>query len=140
MATQYATIADLKQVGCSAEVLARPDGTPITEPEMNAVLLKRSDFADGYIGTKRETPLTTWPDSLRLCVAQLAAWDIMTTLVGMDPGSGANGNWLTRHDQALRWLENVSAGKVVLGGATADATPNVDEGGPECITETPRGW
>lgn len=139
MPTQYAAIADLKRVGASADVLRYPDNTPIGDAELNGVLLTRSVFADGYFAARRATPLPTWGDDVRLCVAQLAAWDVLTTLVGMDLTSGSNGNWLLRRDEALRWLELVSAGKVILAGAE-DATPEVDEGGPECLTEEPRGF
>ncbi len=133
--TQYAQITDLDNVGVKADVTA---GIP--DADLNAVLTKRSVFADGYLAAAGYVlPISAWGDDLRLAVAQLAAWDVMTTLIGINPETPGGAVWMTRRDEAMSWLRDVAAQKIVPTGIV-DATPDVSEGGLVCYTSEPRGW
>ncbi len=140
--TQYATIADLNAVGLSTAVT---DGlgasAPAREALLNANLIKRSVFADGYLGgSGRYTlPLTAWGDDLRLAVCQLAAWDLMSVSRGFNPETPSGAMWMTRRDEAMRWLEGVAAGRVVPAGIV-DSSPALTETGVAIYTEPQRGW
>lgn len=131
---RYAEAADLAQVGLSSDLTTGIDAAVI-----NGVLDKRSRFADGYLAGRWTLPLTAWGDDLRLAVCQLAAWDIMTTVVGMNPEDASNSNWRDRRDEALSWLRDVAAGKVTPVGIV-DTTPDVPEAGVSIGSEPLRGW
>ncbi len=132
----FATVDDLHQVGVRPVVLEDADPT-----EVSGALVKRTSFAEGYLsGSGRYTlPLTAWGDDLRLCVAQLAAWDIMTVSVGFDPESAANGNWRDRRDEALAWLRDIAAGKIAPIGVV-DSTPTVTGSRVAIRSNRLRGW
>lgn len=133
---QYAAIADLAQVGVSSAVTT---AAGISNADLDGTLLKRSVFADGYIGKRFLLPITAWGDDLRLAVAQLAAWDLMTTRVGMNPEAPSSMIWRDRRDEAIRWLEGVAAERIDPVGVV-DSTPATIEAGPEVFTSKPRGW
>ncbi len=130
----FAAVTDLHQVGVR-------DVADADQTEVSGALVKRSVYAEGYLAAsgKYTLPITAWGDDLTLCVAQLAAWDIMTVAVGFDPESAANTNWIERRNEAQRWLEWVAAGKVSPVGIV-DSSPDVTESGFDIDSDTPRGW
>lgn len=133
---QYAVIADLAQGGVS-----NANTSEIPAATLDAVLLKRSVYADGYLGKRYTLPILAWGDDLRLAVSQLSGWDVMAVVLQMNPEDAANSNWRDRRDEAQRWLEGVAAGRIVPTGIV-DSSPaeGADVGGPECLSEEPRGF
>lgn len=136
MTTRLAEQADLVQVGLNAALIAS-----LSSPTINGALDKRSTFALGYLeASGRYTmPLTAWGDDLRLAVCQLVAWDLLTTLVGFNPDDAANSNWRDRRDEALAWLRDVAAGKVIPSGVV-DSTASTTETNVSIGSEPLRGW
>lgn len=133
----YASLEDLHRVGVSAETVSS------YRTEAVDALIKRSSTAAGYIAGSGKwiLPLTSWGEDLRLVVAELAGWDVLSVAVGYSPEDAANGNHRLRAEDALRWLRDVSEGRVQLDPlATVDSTPTVVETGVEVYTETSRGW
>lgn len=133
----FATLEDLHRVGVSDETISGYRNAAVE------ALIKRSSMAAGYIAGSGKwiLPLTSWGEDLRLVVAELAGWDVLSVTVGYSPEDAANGNPRLRAEDALRWLRDVSDGRVQLDPlATVDSTPTVVETGVEVYTETSRGW
>lgn len=122
MATQYATVADLKQLGLVAGALSGVD-----EADIDAALVAASSVADGYLASRygSSLPLTAWPESLTMAVCQIAAFRIMSA-IGFNPEDGSHEVIRMGFEDAMRWLRDVSAGRVTLISAPAPAlTPKV---------------
>lgn len=117
MATQYATIADLKQLALTARAV---EG--VLDADINAALLAASSVADTYLAARYADalPLTTWPSALRQNVCKIAAWNLMCA-IGFNPNDGAHVALQLNHDAALRWFRDLAAGKVTL--AIAETSP-----------------
>lgn len=109
-ATQYADATDLITVGMNARQLEFLDDATIV-----AALVSASSVADGYLsGPYGDTlPLTTWPESLRRCVARIAAWDLVSGPIGFNP-DGTHEVFLENYKQAMKWLADVSNRRVTL--------------------------
>lgn len=134
---RYAERADLAEVGLSSALTA-----DVSTALLDATLDKRSKFADGYLAAsgRYTLPLTAWGDDLRLAVCQLAAWDVLTAVVGFNPEDASNSNWRDRRDEALAWLRDVAAGKVIPADVV-DSSPDVVEAGGVTAASLPlRGW
>ncbi len=134
--SQFAAIGDLAQVGVPAAVTAE-----IPVATLNGILTKRSVYAEGYLAAsgRYTLPITAWGDDLRLAVAQLSGWDVMTVVVGINPETPAGAVWQARRDEAQRWLEGVAAGRVSPVGIV-DSTPDDAEEDFVVASDTPRGW
>jgi phage gp36-like protein len=136
MALAYADQSDLAQVGVRADVTSGVDSTTL-----DGILMKRSRFADGYLAASGRyiLPISAWGDDLRLAVCELSAYDALTAVIGMNPDDSANSNWIERKNDAMQWLRDVAAGKVVPVGIV-DSTPSTSEGGASVSTDCRRGW
>lgn len=125
MATQYADATDLLEVGMNTKQLAL-----VSTDQKTAALVSASSTADGYLASQYDSlPLTTWPESLRTCVARLAAWILISGPIGFKPGEGMHEVFLENHKTAMTWLRDVSNGRVQLPKYAAaparGATPTV---------------
>lgn len=135
-AVQYATIAELASFGISSEVTSG-----LTADVLNGILQAASAQADGYLQSSGRItlPLTAWGVDLKMAVCKLAAWEIMSVVLGHNPDDPNNFVWRDRRDEALKWLESVARGLVMPVGIT-DAVPTVVETGTAIYTEPRRGW
>lgn len=117
MSTQYATISDLERLGLTARAL---EG--VNPADIDGALLAASSEADGYLASRygSHLPLTTWPDSLRMAVARMAAFQIMSA-IGFNPEDGSHIALRMSYEDARRWLRDVSAGRVTLISAPASS-------------------
>lgn len=128
--TQYASTTDLQRLGLSSRALAGVSSYAITD-----ALVSASSIADGYIASRYgdALPLTTWPESLRMAVASIAAFTILG-VVGFNPEDGSHVIVAKRRDDAMAWLRDVSLGRVTLPAATVApariARPSVVSKGP----------
>lgn len=83
----------------------------------------QSQFPDG---------LETWSKDLTMCCAKLAAYDVMCWR-GFNPNQGSDLNYLTRYEQAQRYLLGVS--RQEIRPTMSDGSPKVAKtGGARVIT------
>jgi phage gp36-like protein len=129
--TQYASIADLTSLGFPALALGS-----LPDADANNALDAASIEADGYLAPRYTLPLTTWPLSLRMHVARIAAYVIMSTR-GMNPGSRGNELIVKGYDDAIMWLKNVARGVVTLPIADTAAPAMIS---PQVASSYSRGW
>jgi phage gp36-like protein len=138
MPTQLATATDLSQVGVPARLTK-----DLTGPEIDALLLKRSAFALGYVQSsgRYTLPLISWGDDLRLAVAQLTAWDIVAVAIGKSASADDEQTWIARRDEAIAWLRDVASGKVIpldiVDSSAASVSPDVTM---QIVSDEPLGW
>lgn len=132
---RYATTTDLVRLGVASTALSEI-ATATQEDALDAC----SATADGYLGGRFTLPLTAWGDDLRMHVAGMAAFRLLAGR-GYDPQRGGDEVIRMLWEDAIRWLERVSAGTVTPAGIT-DATPEEREEVPStvCITNSSRGW
>lgn len=132
----YCTATELAAFGISNEVTSS-----IASSTIASILDACSAQADGYLQSsgRIKLPLAAWGIDLRMAVAKLAAWEIMSVVIGHNPDDPNNFVWRDRRDEALKWLEAVSRGLVMPFGIV-DATPTIVTTGAEVYTEAKRGW
>lgn len=132
---RYATTSDLARLGIATNALSA-----LATATQEAALDAASSLADGYLASRYALPLTAWGDDLRLHVAGMAAFRLLAGR-GYDPQRGGDEVIRMLWDDAIRWLERVSAGNVTPAGIT-DSTPDESEEVPStvCITNASRGW
>jgi phage gp36-like protein len=95
-----------------------------------------SDIFDSHAAGQYIVPLQEWAYDVRIHVAALAAWYLISKR-GFNT-EGTNQHFLQRHDQALAWMEAVSRGAVTLSGGLKIAQEPL--GGPEVFSSPKRGW
>ncbi len=130
----YITRAELEAFGgLPARVVGQ-----ITSPVLSNKLDAATAMADGYLRIQYAVPMTAPSMDLKIRVAHVAAYMIMGEL-GFNPEVNPDQIVVKNYDDALRWFEQVAAGRVALV-STADGTPDVNDYGPEVETDDPRGW
>lgn len=130
--SQYAEEADLASYGAQASAFAS-----ISSPDKVKELVAASALADGYLRSRYKLPAATWSDDLRMRVVHLATYQLLCVR-GFNPTAGADVNHRLRHEDAIRWLEKVSAGAVHLELTPANPSPSYDN--PRVYSKPPRGF
>lgn len=133
----YATTTDLARFGLPAAALSG-----ISTAAQEAAIDAASAFADSYLRSRHDVPLTTYGVDLTQQVCALAAEMLLTTR-GFD-ATRANGDAVTlRADNARAWLRDVSAGRAaVSGGNAAPAAVSIARAStaPTTASTGERGW
>lgn len=129
--SQYATTAELAQLGINAASLAG-----ISTGDQDKALSAASAEADSYLAARFSVPLTTWGDDLRAAVCKIAAWTLLSRR-GLNPDDPAAAVYRSNAEDARAWLDRVARGIV---------TPNMAVTAPTAATAarvstgTLRGW
>lgn len=131
--SRYAEPADFDRFGIRSDAL--PDS--VTTADKQANIDAASTKADSYLRSHFTTPLQVWGDDLRQAVCAIAAFELVSTQVGFNPEAGHNMVLVTRKEDAIRWLEQISRGAVTPDGVTeaAGAPASV-----RMVSNPPRGW
>lgn len=133
----YATTTDLARFGLPSAVLAG-----IASGTQEAALEAASDVADSYLRSRYTLPLTGYGDDLKRAVCGIAAWDLLTTR-GYDPNNGNDVAVEARHDKAVAWLKDISAGRAAVSGGNTTPEPSRESrvsSGPTVRSDSQRGW
>ena len=133
----YATRTDLTRFGLPAAAL-----TGVADATQDAALEAASDVADSYLRSRYTLPLTGYGDDLKRVVCNIAAWDLLSTR-GYDPRAGNDEAVRDRHDSAVSWLKDVSAGRAAVSGGNTTPTPSRTSrvsSGASVDSDTKRGW
>lgn len=133
----YATTTDLTRFGLPSAAL-----TGISSTTQEEAISAASNFADSYLRSRYDVPLTAYGDDLSQCVCALAAETLLTSR-GLDP-SRANGDVIiTRADNARSWLRDVSAGRAAVSGGVTTPGPSPQaraSTAPTTRSTSERGW
>lgn len=128
----FATAKDLEALSLGPSILDGVDGQ-----KLNRALVHGSDLAAGYLGGQYDLPLLSWSDDLAGHTAAVAAYRFMAS-IGYAP-EGSDEHIRTMYEDAIRWFERVSEGKISPDGIV-DSTPEESSGGAFVYTKSPRGW
>lgn len=133
--TRYASTTDLTRLGLPSASLSGVS-TDTQEDSLDAM----SSIADGYLASRKKLPLLAWGADLTVCVARLAAYDLMVTR-GYAPEAGRDDQLRLRSEDAMRWLRDFAAGNVD-SPAMVDSTPldTSDEGVTYGASKPSRRW
>lgn len=129
--SSYATITDLTTYGLPAAALAG-----IYQDQVQDALDAASTTADSYLALRFTVPYANPGADLKDAVSRIAAFNLMATR-GYNPDGDA-GQLRLRYEDAIRWLEKVSAGKVQPAGVPAGTESLADFG--TYSQNTLRGW
>lgn len=136
MSQSYATRDEFYRMGLRASAVAG-----ISTTDLDAAILDASSEADGYLSSRYALPLTSWDSSLRKAVSAIAAWNILSAMIGFSPEDETAQILRDRYTDALKWLADVAAGRIdpAIEGAAAAASPEVTRS--IVVTSAPlRGW
>lgn len=128
----YASLIDLVNLGLPAAALAN-----FADNVKLAHLEAASSEADGYIQKRWAIPLSSWPKSLTMRVARMAAYTLLEVR-GFNPANPADATVVKGYDDAIKWLEKVATG--AIEPAFVDASPATDEAAPLFSGELPQAW
>jgi phage gp36-like protein len=135
--SDYAATTDLPLLGVASEAL-----TEISTPTQQAVIAARSRFADGYLRSGGyiipDGGLVAFTGDLTWAVVQLSCYDLVSNH-GYATSPDNQENLRKRHDDAIKWLEQVRDGKIDLQLPAEDDEPS-DRGVPLVVSDRPRGW
>lgn len=118
----YITKADIIEQLPEAELIQLTDdeGTGANvDARVNAAIEDAEGEVDGYLSTRYTTPLSPAPKIIKKLSADIAIYNLYARR------QGATEDRLRRYQNAIKFLENVSKGVVMLG---ADAPAPADEG------------
>lgn len=128
----YARPSDLSRIAIPAAALQN-----VTPAEQADAMLAVTDEAAGYIGGSYQLPLTAWDDDLRMHVARMGAYAVISAR-GYDP-TGRDDTLVKGRDDAIAWLRRIMDGQLEPPGMI-DSTPDEFEGGAYVVTQVRRGW
>lgn len=131
--SQYATAAELKQLGLPAEALEE-----VLDADIDAQIQASCGVIDAYLSARVTLPLSApYPDVLKRFSVDMAVFHILMRR-GFNPEE-YDANYKELHDRAEDFFRDFAAGKVNIPGLI-DATPSTSEGAPMVYTATARGW
>ena len=129
----YGTVADFYSFGIRASAL----DIGVTDAIILSAMEAASSVADGYLNARYTLPLVTWSQDVIQKVCAIAAFEVMSSQNGFNPDSGNNMTIVERKQDAIRWLEGITATKV---------SPLVGESAPVYVSrarvfsDRRRGW
>ena len=136
---QYATTTDFDTHGLPLAKLP----PSVTTDKLNAALIAASAKADSYLRSRFTLPISSYGLDLTEAVCAIAAWSVLSGQVGFNPEAGHNVAIMTRKEDAIRWLEQISHGHAVPEGIV-DSSPSAGPGGPaagaQAYSNPMRGW
>jgi len=128
----YASLDDLRTGGMSGELVDTLDAAVVMR-----ALANRSSFAEDFLARFYKLPLKRWGASLSIAVAQLAAWDLVSSVIGFNPEDLSNAVWRDRRDEAMATLDRLA---LHGGPGFEDSSPMIEESAPVMLSERRRGW
>lgn len=136
MASAYITVAELSAYALAAPSLAR--FTP--DDQLIAIEAASSEF-EAYASSKHTVPLSAVPVVAKLHIARCAGYHLLGSR-GFDP-QGPDQLIQQGYKDALKWFQDVGAGRVPLGPVPGEPATPGDSGGsvfdPSVLSNDPRG-
>jgi phage gp36-like protein len=131
--SQYATAADLKQLGLPPEALEE-----VTDADIDAQIQASCGVIDSFLASRYTLPISApYPDVLKRFSVDMAVFHILMRR-GFNPES-YDANYKELHDRAEEFFKDVASGKRQIPGII-DATPATKGGAPTVSTGSLRGW
>lgn len=135
MTVAYAILADLYAFGLPLVAMGS-----VSVATQQRCLDARNDYADDKFRARYKLPLLTpYPDSLKLNICMLAAWDLLM-IRGYNPGAAADVNIATRGELAMKWFDDVERQRAHpdVRESTGPETPAY--AAPLVISKALQGW
>lgn len=111
--------------------------------QQDAALRMASRVGDGYLGKRFKLPLTAWEDDLASAVCKIAAWDLISTVIGFASDDPLGTNAKLRYDEAISWFQSVADDDITPVGIvdSSSSTAGVDESSTiAAASDESRGW
>lgn len=135
MTVAYATLADLYAFGLPLVAMGS-----VSVATQQRVLDGRNDYADDKFRARYRLPLLTpYPDSLKLHICMLAAWDLLM-IRGYNPGAAADVNIATRGEMALKWFDDVERQRAHPAVIESSGAGTPSYAAPQVISKPLQGW
>jgi phage gp36-like protein len=138
----YSTLGDFYKFGLTEAVCAGLDSSVVSGSGEAA-----KDLIDGYFraaGIDLPLPSASVTSQIKRIECHIRAYDIMCA-TGYEPGTDPDTIFSMRYGAAIRWLEQVAAGKIYpipvdSSGEPIDADTTSSDNGAIVASETARGW
>lgn len=124
----FADRTDLALMGLPAAAL-----TGASTQQQDAHLAAASKMAASYLRSVYIMPLSAWGDDVKMAVCKIASYTLMAGPIGYDPSNPSDASIKEQHDEAIRWLRDISAKKAIPDGIV-DASGHDDESRMEPVT------
>jgi phage gp36-like protein len=112
----YVTADEMHQLTVAGERFAS-----VSIPLQDVMLESVSRFADSYLRSRTAVPVAAPGADLKLAVAHIAAWRILSRR-GMNPADKGAEALKELHDASIEWLKGVSESDVTPGGIDTGGT------------------
>ena len=132
--SQYAQDSDLLQLALNSEQAAQ-----FSSQDRVAAIVAASGFADSYLTSQFQLPLSAWDQGLTFHVCSLAAYWLFARR-GMNPEAPEDQVLKQRAEMAMAWLRDIAEEKVHPKWTDASGGSDTDAAGPFVITSPSRGW
>lgn len=119
--SSYAALADVQKMVDDVELVQLTDDTGAGTVDATLVadqLTLASAEIDGYLGARYDLPLATPPTILTNFCVDVAVFNMYARR------QGPPDHWQKRYDNAIKFLVNVSQGKITLGAGDPDGNAN----------------
>lgn len=104
--SQYATLEEFGKFGLPGVATSG-----LADADLNDAIAGASATADSYIANRGYSlPLTVWGQDLTRAVCQIAAWDVLVHLRGVNPEDAGHAAIAKGRDDATAWLRDVAKG------------------------------
>ncbi len=131
----YATLADLYAFGLPLVAM----GSVLVTTQQR-VLDARNDYADDKFRARYRLPLLEpYPESLKLNVCMLAAWDLLM-IRGYNPSAAADVNIAARGEMALKWFDDVERQRAHPDVRESSGVDTPSYAAPLVISKALQGW
>lgn len=131
--TQYATRDQFAKYGLPSAVLDTVDEAIQDEQLQAATAVVKS-----MLLSRHQAPITAVGLDVVQATCRIAAWTLLNSNVGINPGTVGHQGIKAAHDDAMMWLDRVAKGLAVAD--VTDSTPEISEGSAVVYTEALRGW
>lgn len=139
--SQYASLEEFGKYGLPGVATSG-----LADADINDAIAGASAMADSYIANRGYSlPLTAWGQDLARAVCQIAAWDVLVHLRGVNPEDAAHAAIAKGRDDATAWLRDVAKGLANL--STVETTTARAKAGVARVFsvvgsdgESTRGW
>jgi phage gp36-like protein len=135
---EYATVADLGRYGINEDALSDIDPAD----KLDAIVAASRE-ADNYLADQYTLPLSAAGIVLTQKVAIIAAYNLLAVR-GYNPELGGDATLEARKNDAIKWLSDVAAGRIVAGvtDSSTGSTPSAGAASsrPRVISSSSRGY
>ncbi len=128
-----ATLANLYAYGAPSSAFGS-----LSDPQRQAGLDGAAQVFLGFAASRGNLPLVGWGSDVIQSICHVATYDLLAR-VGFNPNDGADVNYVTRKDDAIKWWSRFSKGEVTPPSILFSTAKSIGSF-PKVTSRPIRGW